>query len=584
MQNKIVSKSTKGSVIWKNIISMYPGAVFYGLLFNVSLMIDSIIAGQSLGASGIAAVALGLPGAGILGAVTYSLIHGCGLRMIWAKGRADDQGFQRAFNGGATLVGLAGLGFTILILIFANSIILLCGGDMVDSLTRNNAEVYLCFCAPGVFFVALGMILQEFMNVLGFQTARAALGAVDVIVNVIVSIISVSLLPANIKLAGLGLGTSIGGLVEFIAGIIILRVKKGRLGYRPLFLRPKEIFETIRCGFPAAADYFAETVIMGIQNNLILSGFPGNTLILATSEVVCNISYFASGTIKGAAITTEPLFGVFYEEHDVNNIKKVWQQGWTIGLVMSVVWAVLFYVLTPAFSALYGMEMSPDISRGMLLCMIFAPVMHTVYMFTLYYEATKRFNLSMAFAIIPDSGLYVAMMAILIPVIGKDGIWLSITGNQVVGLILLIPLVLVIAALKGKKKDQLLLLPEEFYSETLILETEISEYNADETALQEQIKSILKLMPSDAVGTDATIDCLQELVSFICQNSKSIHLKLMDNRGKPELFIRSLGKPLNYPASVSEKINALENEVSVSCSYVYNMNVVRIIFAGNSSI
>ncbi len=252
------------------------------------------------------------------------------------------------------------------------------------------------------------------------------------------------------KLAGLGIGTSAGGLVEFIAGIILLRILNVRLGYRPLLLRPKEIAETIRCGFPAAADYFAENIVMGIQNNLILSGFPGDSIILPTAEVVCNISYFASGTIKGAAIATEPLFGVFYEERDVRSIKKVWQQGWVIGLIMSVVWTILFYVSLPVLSSLCGMEMTQDISRGVLLCMVFTPVMHTVYMFTLYYEATKHFNLSMAFAIIPDSCLYVIMMMFLIPVLGKDGIWLSITGNQVIGLILLIPFVMLINKKQAK--------------------------------------------------------------------------------------------------------------------------------------
>ncbi len=49
-------KQSYGSVIRKNLLSIYPGAVMYGLLFNITLMMDSIIAGQSLGASGIAAV------------------------------------------------------------------------------------------------------------------------------------------------------------------------------------------------------------------------------------------------------------------------------------------------------------------------------------------------------------------------------------------------------------------------------------------------------------------------------------------------------------------------------------------------
>ncbi len=54
------------------------------------------------------------------------------------------------------------------------------GGDMVDDVTFHNAVIYLCFCAPIVFLTALGMILQEVLNVQGFQTARAALGAINV--------------------------------------------------------------------------------------------------------------------------------------------------------------------------------------------------------------------------------------------------------------------------------------------------------------------------------------------------------------------------------------------------------------------
>jgi Na+-driven multidrug efflux pump len=451
---------------------------------------------------------------------------------------------------------------------------------MVDSATLNNAVLYLMFCSPIVFLTALGMLLQEVMNVLGFQTARAALGAINVGVNLIVSILCVAFLPADMKLAGLGIGTSAGGLAEFIGGIVILRILKVRLGYRPLILRPREIAETVRCGFPAAADYFAENVLMGIQNNLILAGFPGDAMILPTAEVVCNITYFASGTIKGAAIATEPLFGVFFAERDVNSIRKVWQQGWVMGICMSVVWAVLFYVSLPLLSALCGMELSQDISRGVFLCMIFTPVMHTVYMFTLYYEATKHFNLSMAFAIIPDSCLYALMMAFLIPIIGKDGIWLAITGNQVIGLIILIPLVLFISAKTGRGMDRLLLLPEEFYTGTMLLESEILGDKTDVAAEMEMVREPLQSVLSDKDKTDAVMHCAVELVSDMLQSSKHIHIKLREEGEKTELFIRSLGKRRNMPESISENAMNPGDNSSISYSYVYKMNIACITLAG----
>ncbi|MBQ9549811.1 MAG: hypothetical protein IJU87_03275 [Lachnospiraceae bacterium] len=560
---------SSSSIIKKNILSNYPGAVFYGLLFNVTLMIDSIIAGQSLGERGIAAVALGTPGYGVPAAIIYSFIHGSGLRMIWARGRTDNPGCQRAFREGATLVAVSGLIVAVLIYALSYDIVLLCGGNMVAPDLRRDALIYLQFCSPIVFFTALGMILQEIMNVYGFQTERAALSAVNISVNLIVSIFSVSSLPADMKLAGLGLGTSAGGLMEFIIGIILLRSKDLNLKYRPLIPASREIRETFRYGFPAAADYFAESIVMGLQNNLILSGFNGDAVILSTSEVVCNISYFASGAIKGAALATEPLFGVFYEERDISSIRKVWRQGWITGTVMSVIFAVLFLLSLPLLSLLFGMKVTQDIQRGMFFCMIFAPVMNTVYMFTLYYEAVRRLSVSIAFAIIPDSCLYILMMAFLIPVLGKDGIWLAITGNQLIGLILLVPSVFLISKGPGKGIDRLLLLSDEFFPGKLLIEFEILKTGTGITADLESLREPLKRAVSDPRKTDITMQGLKDLVSDMLRSSDDIHIKLREGDEKTEIYLRSLGEQYGTPTG-------WRGAGALSYSYVYKMNIVRI--------
>ncbi len=569
-------KRSQKNAIMKNILSMYPGAVLYGLLFNISMMIDSIIAGQSLGTAGITAVALGVPGYGVAAAIIYSLIHGSGLRMIWAKGHADDAGYQRAFNGGATLVGLVGFVFTVLIYIMADDIILLCGGDKVDPDVMQSAVIYLSFCSPVLFLTALGILLQEVMNVYGLQNDRAALSLINVAVNLTVSVLCVASLPEDMKLSGLGIGTSAAGLAQLLAGLILLRIRRVHLGYHPLLLQPREIAEVVKCGFPATADYFSENIVMGIQNNLILSSFPGDGLILATAEVVCNIFYFASGTIKGMAIATEPLFGVFYAELDVKNIRKVWKYGWRMGMVMSVVWAVLFYALTPLLSALCGLEFSKDISRGMLICLIFTPAMHTVYMFTLYYEGIKRLAVSIAFAVIPDSCLYILMMAFLIPVLGKDGIWLAVGGNQLIGLILLIPLVLLIGKGSGKKTDRLLLLPEEFFTEAPIMEFEISDTKAGSAADIEKLREPLNDVCSGTDKSDTLLSFAKELVSDMYQSSHSIHIRLTEDSRKAELFLRSHGSRWEIPPSLSENLKSHEYCEGITCSYVYMMNIVRI--------
>ena len=138
--------------------------------------------------------------------------------------------------------------------------------------------------------------------------------------------------------------------------------------------------------------------------------------------------------------------------------------------------------------------------------------------------------MSMAFAILPDSCLYVVMMAVLIPVIGKDGIWLSVTGNQVVGLMLLIPIVLLVAAVTGKRKDRLLLLPEEFYSGKLLLEFEISGDRMDMTEELEELRAPLEEVLLDSDRANGVMRCVEEIVSDMRRNSNYIVASYLEKR------------------------------------------------------
>ena len=463
MNFDVKAAQNEAELIRGNLRRMYPGAALYGLFFNIMLMIDSIIAGSALGEEGIFAVALGMPGYGVPVALVYALIHGTVLRMTWAKGRKDEAGFRRAFCGGIVFVAMTGLVFSLLTAIFAKELILLGGGSMAEKGVIDSAILYLGFCAPIAFFTALGVMLQESLSVLGFQSSRALLNGINIFVNLVVSILCVRFLPDGQKLAGLGIGTSAAGLAEFIAALLLFRVLKIPIRFRPARFRLPEILETIRCGVPSSVDYIAESAVMGIQNNLILAGFPGNSMILPTAEVVCNINYFTTGAIRGASFAAQPLFGVFYAGKDTDGLKQTIKNAWLSGLALSVFWALLTLLSDSWLCRLYGVSISPDIERGLFLCMLFAPFVHTVSMFTVYYEATKRFGLAMTFAVVPDSILYILIMALLIPILGKDGIWLAINGSYFLGLLLLIPAVWLLARSKRKSWDRLLLLSDEFY-------------------------------------------------------------------------------------------------------------------------
>lgn len=542
-------------MIRKNLLEMYPGAALYGLSFNIMLMLDSILAGIVTGADGIAAVAIGVPGYGLPVALVYALIHGTSLRMIWAKGRADEEGFRRIFRGGLTFVAVTGLLFYILIMVFSRQLVLLSGGDMASEKTVREAVVYLRACAPIAFTTAISVVLQETLCVMGYQSYRALLNFISVLSNLAISIPLLLILPEGYKLAALGIGTSAAGFIQFVSGLVLLRMNDIRIRFRILFYRWGEIIETIRCGVPASADYIAENVVMGIQNNLVLSAFPSEPLILPTVEVVCNLAYFATGAIKGAAYAAAPLFGVFFALKDRSGIKKTWRESFLLGLFMSVLWAGLFYLCLPWLCDAYGMTLSEDIRRGMMICLVLAPFVHMVSLFTMYYETIRRFGLSLLFSIVPDSILYIILMAILIPLLGKDGIWFSVNGSQALGLLILLPLLLLFGPRSEKGANRLLLLPDDFSGQKLRASYEID-------GSEERIEIAL---PQEER------QYLHELSERMLKTSEKVELMVYDVDGKEEIRLIGIGKK-NDPRQNMQEDEPFYSRTTYT--YVYKMNII----------
>lgn len=147
-----------------------------------------------------------------------------------------------------------------------------------------------------------------------------------------------------------------------------------------------------------------------------------------------------------------------------------------------------------------------------------------------------------------------------------------------IGLILLIPLVLFIAAKTGRNTDRLLLLPDEFYAGTTLLEFELSGDGTDRTSTIERLREPLRSILLEPGKTDAVMSCARELVSDMLETSNHIHITLREKEEKAELFIRSLGQQRALPASISDSVTAWENG-SISYSYAYKMNIVYITLA-----
>ncbi len=109
------------------------------------------------------------------------------------------------------------------------------------------------------------------------------------------------------------------------------------------------------------------------------------------------------------------------------------------------------------------------------------------------------------------------------------------------------------------------------------MEFEISGDKTDAAENLNKLRESVEGIVSDSDIIDNLMLCTGELVSDMRRTSDHIHLRLRDEGKKAELFIRSIGKRWDLPASISEEVKAFLGKEAISYSYVYRMNIVCII-------
>ena len=598
-----MEKRTEGTsrLIRGTLIKMVPAASLNTLLVCVMFMIDMMLAGSMLGMEAISAVAIASPGTSLFIALSTAVMHGTGLRVIWAKGRADHEGFRRAFNGGLTLAIEVGLVFAVVILVFARPLVFLFGGANSTAEVSDLAFLYLRWCAPMIFLTFVNGVLGETISNLGYQVERAVMTVVNIASNAGFSYLFMRLLPDDIMIAGLGMGTTASTLVQILISIIILRVRRVNILFKPVFLKLREIGDILRCGVPTAVDSVVESLMSAIINNLILIGFPEEPLILSIVSVVTNIRNIIGCAPRGTAGAAAPLFGIFYSERDKASLLRTMVQAIVLGIPFTIIWCVICRLLLPFLTKLYGMELTPELLQGIRFVMWFMPARLFLFLFISFYEATERFGSSLMLGVIPDSVLYPLMLAVLIPAFGKTGLWLSLSTEILLGLIILLPVMMLMSRKNPTPADRLLRLRPHILERSPCFEYSVEGSEESAVGVSEQLQNFLLENGTSARTALLAALCTEELAVDMVNDLRAhpqkqssdgriLDIRVFNDDGTAEILIRSLGRaydPLDMdtaPDPVAKLGVRMVQKLAetVTYTYVYKLNIVSIVLDGGA--
>lgn len=580
-------------LIRTSIARVLPACFAATMTGSITLMMDSLLAGSLLGALSIAAVAIGNPVINILRALVQTVSSGAAVKITVNIGRGDQQEINRAYSMGVFGTIILGVLAMLVSILGAGTLAGLFGGN-ADPEAARQGMLYILACAPSILFFSLNFYMGKVLSVYGCQKLVFLNAVISVCANLGFSIVGVKLLPAEMAILGLGIGTSIATVIVCCMCFTIVKLKKLPLKLSLRGFTLTDMGQALVLGIPTSGNNLADGVVSGVVNNIILRGFGGDTTALAIYTAVKGVATFAQAVCMGTALATAPLFGLLYGARDKNGLKRTLREGYKVGLAFAVVWCGVLAAALPVLMRFYGMEGNLIMRNGTLICMAFTPVILAIRIMTQLFESTEKAAMGLYYSVIPDSVIFPVMLLALMPALGYLGIWIAYGANGIVFVVLMY-LVRSLKLRDGRMSaDRLLCLDESVRDNVPMLDISIRSDSGDIAGLSEQIHHFLARENISGRCAYLTALCLEELSADFLAHMEQEHqknsrkeimdVKIFSDEKTLRLIIRNAAKaynPLNFElddttfAKVGVKM-AQKVARNIEYSYVYGMNIVNI--------
>jgi len=580
-------------LIRKTIVKMFPSSFAANLTISIALMVDTLLAGALLGQQAIAAVAIGLPAIGIFQALTQTLVSGAAVKLAVCAGRGDQRRLNKTYSIGMASTVVLGLLFIAVCLSLADSLTRIFGGAGNPAVAMQ-AALYLRASSVCILMGSLNNYLGRVLALYGYQKNVFISSFIAMAGNIVFSILYIRLLPAHLAIAGLGIGTWTGGMLACISSFLAVKSHKIPLRPRLKDANIKEIQEILRLGIPTSGNNLADGVVSGLINNIIVMGFGGDTAALSVYTAVKGVVSFAITAVLGTTTSTATLFGLLYGARDKNGFLRTFREGIWVGLTASVVWCGVIVTALPLLERFYGMADNPYFRSGVYCCLLFVPLCLITRLMIQVFETTGKTAMGLLYSIVPDSVIYPIMLAILLPVLGYNGIWLAYSANVLpFGIALYL-----VRSLKNRTvrltPERMLCLDESIRDNVPMMDISIRSSNTDVTGISRQVHEFLERENVSKRTAYMTALCLEELAAdFVShtqlENSKNAERTIMDIKlfSDPDtlrVVIRNAAaayNPLNFELddTTFSKVGVkLAQKVArkIDYSYVYKMNIVTI--------
>ncbi len=528
---------------------------FLALTFNINGLVDSMLAGVFFSSAHIAAIGIAVPSGMIASAILLALVQGTVMFYATALGRGSRNKINEMFSFGVYAVIATGMLLTIVSILLSRQIVTLFGAKTPE--LREYASQYLCFNSLTYAPNSLAQLIFLILGTYGYQKDMAWANLLNFFTNLVFSILFIKLLP-DIGIGALGLGTFVSSIVYFVSCVIIVRVRSLRLPLVRVKLSAKTYYDTIVKGSASSLDKLIDGTISAVINGIIVSSALGVDGI-AIYTVVKSIWQLSQVSAEGMGYTLTPMSALFYGAKDKNGVKTSFSDALKLGMVLSIVWAVLLYLCMPLLLRIYSgagdIENAVEIIRtGTLTTLLFAPLFMFLYLLGSFFDATDNSTYCVILFVIPDSVIFPILAFLAIKLSGYAGLWISFAGNSAIFIVGYY----IVYLIKNKKLsidlEDILFLKNGMCEKCPALDVSIRYEDNDISALSQKIHSYLTEEGASKRVAYIVALCMDELASNIVRHSRRtekakdtpiMDIKILSDERRFKILIRNMSTRYN---------------------------------------
>ncbi len=414
---------------------------------SLATVVDSVIVGQLLGSTSLAAIGLATPIVYLIN-IVY-VLFGVGGMMCASvargalKTKKADRLFTMAVAGGVAVMSL--LALAVVLFIDPITMALSDGNAEMASLTKSYI-LPLIFTGPALI-LSNGIAL--FMRADGKPGSSAMIVVISNAVNLVLDFVLIRF--ANAGVMGAGLSTTLGYVFGIFVVLPYLLNIKGRRNFRFTALtEPFKLLSAILlAGLPKGCGYIAAFGRSLVLNTIVMSTFGTSGITVLT--VLLNVLSFATVFVSGTGDTLFPIVGALFGERDILGIKKIVSGARAVLAASSIGIMIFFCTCSSLIGGMFGLQASEEfemLKYALYMFALYVPLYATVITLQNFYNITGREKAAIAIAL-TDGFVFVCSFAVLLPLINSSLLWLCYALGSACTFIL----ILVYAAVVNKKEN-----------------------------------------------------------------------------------------------------------------------------------